>query len=59
MESGIFGATDLIIGHDDLRVQREPLPWTLLRTERHFAADTQTQRAVQVDEPDENKPNPE
>lgn len=52
MESGIFGATDLIISHDDLRVQCEPLPWTLLRTERYFAVDTQ------IDERDENKVKP-
>lgn len=36
VKRGIFGATDLIIGHDDLRVQREPLSWALLRIQRHF-----------------------
>lgn len=51
VESGIFGATDLIIRHDDLRVQCEPLSWTLLCTERHIAADPQ------MDEYDENMSN--
>lgn len=35
VESGVFGTTDLIISHDDLRIQCEPLPWTLLHTEIH------------------------
>lgn len=30
VERWVFGAADLIIGHDDLRVQSQPLPWTLL-----------------------------
>lgn len=36
VKSGIFGATDLIISHDDLRVQCEPLSRALLRLQRHF-----------------------
>lgn len=34
VQGGVFGAADLIVRHDDLRVQREPLPRTLLHTER-------------------------
>lgn len=42
VESGLFGATDLIISHDDLRVKCEPLPRTFLRIGKHFAAEAQT-----------------
>lgn len=30
VERWVFGAADLIIGHDDLGIQSQPLPWTLL-----------------------------
>lgn len=43
VQGGVFGAADLIISHDDLRVQREPLPRTLLGSEQQFS--TQTHQA--------------
>lgn len=32
VQRGVFGAADLVVRHDDLRVQREPLARTLLST---------------------------
>lgn len=40
VQGGVFGATDLIVSHDDLRVQREPLPRALLHTEQHLSSQT-------------------
>lgn len=40
MQGGVFGAADLIVSHDDLRVQREPFPRTLLHTQQHFSTQT-------------------
>lgn len=33
VEGGVFGATDFVFRHDDLRVQRHPLSWAFLLDE--------------------------
>lgn len=43
VQGGVFGAADLIVSHDDLRVEREPLARTLLHSEQHLS--TQTHQA--------------
>lgn len=40
VQGGVFCATDLIVSHDDLRVQGEPFPRTLLHTQQHLSTQT-------------------